>query len=272
MNENTVDVVGYVRVSTENQVKQGFSLDEQKEEIEMYCESQNYNLLEMFSDEGVSGAKANEDEMTIERDGLLDMLAFIREKDVQYIITLNTNRLWRSDTVKVLIIRELKKSNVDIKAIDRPNYSIYAQNPNEVLMNGMFELLDVYERLEIALKLKRGRIQKAKGGGYAGGGIPFGYYCPRGYKRLLINQEEAQAVRKVFQLRKIIPNITLERIAYYMNESGYKGRTGKKFNPMLVKRILDREGFYKGEYEYGGIKSVGDYEPILGGKILRPRW
>ena len=44
----------------------------------------------------------------------------------------------------------------------------------------MFELLDVYERLEIALKLKRGRLQKAKGGGYAGGGAPFGYYCKRG--------------------------------------------------------------------------------------------
>ena len=123
----------------------------------------------------------------------------------------------------------------------------------------------MYERLEIALKLKRGRIQKAKGGGYAGGGIPFGYYCPRGYKRLLVNQEEAQAVRKVFQLKKIIPNITLEQMAYYMNQSGYTGRNGKDFNPMLVKRILDREDFYKGEYEYGGMKSIGDYEPILGG-------
>ena len=265
-------VVGYVRVSTDAQAKHGYSLEEQKEEIERYCNSQGYNLLEIFSDEGISGAQANEDEMTVARDGLLDMLVYVKEMSVQYIVVLSTSRLWRSDMVRVLIHRELKKCDVDIVAIDRPQYSIYTQNPNEILVNGMFELLDVYERLEVALKLKRGRIQKAKGGGYAGGGIPFGYYCPRGYKRLLINQEEAQAVRKVFQLRKIIPNITLERIAYFMNESGYTGRNGKKFNPMLVKRILDREGFYKGEYEYGGVKSVGDYEPILGGKILRPRW
>lgn len=60
--------------------------------------------------------------------------------------------------VRVLIHRELKKCNVDVKAIDRPQYSIYTQNPNEVLVNGMLELLDVYERLEIALKLKRGRF------------------------------------------------------------------------------------------------------------------
>lgn len=263
MDENTVDVVGYVRVSTENQVKQGYSLDEQREEIEAYCDSQNYNLLEVFADEGISGAKANEDEMTIERDGLLDMLAFIREKDIQYIITLNTNRLWRSDTVKILIVRELKKNHVDIKAIDRPNYSIYAQNPNEVLMNGMFELLDVYERLEIALKLKRGRMQKAKGGGYAGGGIPFGYYCPHGAKKLLIHQEEVKAVHRVFQLKQSMPHLTLQKISDHMNHEGYSGRKGKHFNPMLVKRILDKENFYRGQYVYGGITSIGDYEPIL---------
>lgn len=263
MDEKTVAVVGYVRVSTENQVKQGYSLDEQREEIEGYCDSQNYNLLEMFSDEGVSGAKANEDELAIERDGLLEMLAFIREKKVQYIVTLNTNRLWRSDTVKVLIIRELKKNNVDIRAIDRPNYSIYTQNPNEVFMNGMFELLDVYERLEIALKLKRGRIQKAKGGGYAGGGIPYGYYCPHGTKKLLIHQEEIKAVQRVFQLKQSMPHLTLQKISDNMNQEGYSGRNGKCFNPMLVKRILDKENFYRGQYVYGGIKSIGDYEPIL---------
>lgn len=271
MDRDTVKVVGYVRVSTDSQVRHGYSLDEQREEIERYCNIQNYNLLEIFSDEGVSGAKADEDEMTVARDGLLDMLVYVKEMGVRYIVVLSTSRLWRSDMVRVLIHRELKKSNVDVKAIDRPQYSIYTQNPNEVLVNGMLELLDVYERLEIALKLKRGRIQKAKDGGYAGGGVPFGYYCPRGYKRLLVNQEEAQAVRKVFQLKKIIPNITLERIACYMNQSGYTGRNGKDFNPMLVKRILDREDFYKGEYRYGDIKSVGDYEPILAENQLRLR-
>ncbi len=84
----------------------------------------------------------------------------------------------------------------------------------------------------------------------------------------MVNQKEAQAVRKVFQLKKILPNITLERIAYYMNLLGYTGRNGKDFNPMLVKRILDREDFYRGEYRYGDIKSVGDYEPILCGMVL----
>lgn len=263
MESNIVNVYGYIRVSTEGQVKQGYSLAEQRAEIEKYCGSQSYNLVGIFKDEGISGAKANEDEMSIERDGLLDMLASLREKDIQYIVVLSTNRLWRSDLVKVLLHRELKKNNVDIKAIDRPQYSIYTQSSNEIFVNGMFELLDVYERLEIALKLKRGRLQKAKGGGYAGGGAPYGYGCLRGGKKLYVNTTEAGAVQRVFEIRQSFPDMTLKNMAEFMKIEGYKGRNGADFNPMLVKRILDKENFYKGYYNYGGIESIGTYEPIL---------
>lgn len=265
METNKVNVYGYKRVSTDGQVKQGYSLDEQQAEIERYCTENNFNLVEVFSDEGISGAKANEDEMCIERDGVLDMLASLKNSKVQYIVVLSTNRLWRSDLVKVILHRELKKYNVDIKAIDRPNYSIYTQNPNEIFVNGMFELLDVYERLEIALKLKRGRLQKAKSGGYAGGGVPYGYYCLRGQKQFLINASEAEAVQRVFQLKQLMSDITLKRLADYMKLEGYKGRNGADFSPMLVKRILEKESFYRGNYTYSGIESTGDYEPLLGG-------
>ena len=263
MKSNIVNVYGYIRVSTEGQVKQGYSLAEQCAEIEKFCGYKSYKLLQIFKDEGVSGAKANEDEMSIERDGLLDMLASLKENDVKYIVVLSTNRLWRSDLVKVLLQRELKKNNVDIKAIDRPNYSIYTQNPNEIFVNGMFELLDVYERLEIALKLKRGRLQKAKVGGYAGGGAPFGYECLRGSKKLYVNTIEANAVQRVFEIRQGFPDMTLKNITEFMKAEGYKGRKGADFNPMLVKRILDKEYFYRGCYKYGDIESVGEYEPIL---------
>lgn len=76
----------------------------------------------------------------------------------------------------------------------------------------MFELLDVYERLEIALKLKRGRLQKAKGGGYAGGGAPFGYECLRGGKKLYVNATEAKAVRRVFEIKQSFPDMTLKSV------------------------------------------------------------
>ena len=66
--------VPWLRVSTMGQVKEGYSLGEQLDEIEKFCTANGYNLVDTFRDEGISGAKADEDEMRINRDGLLDML------------------------------------------------------------------------------------------------------------------------------------------------------------------------------------------------------
>lgn len=109
-------------------------------------------------------------------------LEAMKRQGIQYIVVLSTSRLWRSDIVKILIHREMKKHGVDVKAIDRPDYSIYKKNPSTNLMNGVFELLDEYEREEIALKLGRGRKKKAEGSGYSGGGAPYGYKAVRGQR------------------------------------------------------------------------------------------
>lgn len=132
-----MNVLGYIRVSTVNQVKEGYSLGEQLDEIEKFCTANGFNLIDTFRDEGISGAKADEDEMRINRDGLLDMLDRLKEGDIQYIVVLSTNRLWRSDAVRFLLQRELQKCHVDVKAIDRQNYSIYKEKekPSSHLMN-----------------------------------------------------------------------------------------------------------------------------------------
>jgi len=157
----------------------------------------------------------------------------------------------------------LGRYGVDVKAIDRPAYSIHKKNPNETLMNGVFELLDEYERGEIALKLGRGRKKKAEGGGYSGGGAPFGYKAVRGTRVLEIVPEEAQVVRRVFDLAGEYPDMTLREMAAQLTLEGYKGRKGGSIGPMMVKRILDREAFYRGIYKYGGIESIGQHDPIL---------
>ncbi|WP_026478322.1 recombinase family protein, partial [Alkaliphilus transvaalensis] len=139
--------VGYVRVSTKNQVKEGYSLSYQVEEIRNYCYAHDIHLLSIYTDEGISGAKVDEEELTIDREELQSMLTDIKALEVDYIVVLNTSRLWRSDLVKVLIQRELRAVGVDIKAIEQETYSIYTNDPSDFLVNGMMELLDQYQRL-----------------------------------------------------------------------------------------------------------------------------
>ncbi len=57
--------------------------------------------------------------------------------------------------------------------------------------------------------------------------------------------------------------MTLREMASQLTLEGYKGRNGKDIGPMMVKRILDREDFYKGFYKYGGIESIGQHDSIL---------
>ncbi|QOS98912.1 recombinase family protein [Brevibacterium sp. JNUCC-42] len=256
-------VIGYVRVSTQGQVKEGYSLSYQIEEIQRYCADNNLELLDIYKDEGVSGAKVDENELTIEREGLQEMLSEFKWRDVKYIIVLSTSRLWRSDMVKVLIQRELRRFKVDVKAVEQPSYSIFTSDPNDFLVNGMMELLDQYQRLEIALKLGRGRKKKAQQGGYAGGRAAYGYNSKRGQKSIEINLEEATAILRVFELRELFPNWSLSELAYQLNYDGFKTKQGSRFTKVQVKRILDREDFYRGIYCYGNIEAQGCHTPII---------
>ena len=69
-----------------------------------------------------------------------------------YIVVANTSRLWRDDLTRVLVQRELTKAGKDVRAVDNPQYTLYADTPEGFLINGMMELLDSYERLSITLK------------------------------------------------------------------------------------------------------------------------
>lgn len=88
-----------------------------------------------------------------------------------------------------------------VKSIEQPTYSIYRKDPSDFLINGLMELLEAYQRLEIAMKLSRGRNKKAQQGGYAGGRAAFGYKAKKGQKAIEVHVKEAAAVQRLFESR-----------------------------------------------------------------------
>ncbi|MDQ0494820.1 recombinase family protein [Paenibacillus brasilensis] len=258
-----MNVIGYVRVSTQGQAKDGYSLSYQQDEIRSYCQEQGWNLLHIFTDEGISGAKIDEDTLEVDRIGFQDMLSALSTQTIDAVVVLNTSRLWRSDIVKVLVHREFKKHGVDVRSIEQPTYSIYKKDPSDFLINGLMELLDAYQRLEISMKLSRGRNKKAQQGGYAGGRVAFGYKAKKGQKAIEINLDEATAVQRLFELKELFPDWSLSQLAYQMNDDGFTTQQGKKFTKVQIKRILDRRPLYEGTYFYGGIEANGLHQAII---------
>jgi DNA invertase Pin-like site-specific DNA recombinase len=127
----------------------------------------------------------------------------------------------------------------------------------------MLELLDQYQRLEIALKLGRGRKKKAQQGGYAGGRVAFGYSAKKSQKALEVNEEQAIAVKRVFEIKQVNPALTLSQIASILNSDGFRTTQGKEFTKVQIKRILDRRDFYSGIYHYGQIEAKGEHIAII---------
>lgn len=247
----------YLRVSTKTQAERN-STENQKEGIYKYVADHNIEVAGEFSDEGVSGAisKTADDDAIYKREGLIELLGTAKEGDT--VIVQNTSRLWRSDTAKVLIRRELMKSKLNVISVDNPDYDLYTKDPVEMLMNGIMEMLDEYEKMTIAIKLARGRVARAKGGNKPCG------TCPIGYKwvgnEVEIDPETATTVCEIFN--KYIEFKSLRRTGRELTARGHLSNQGNEFSDMALKKIIEND-FYLGVVTHGNIKVEGHHKPLI---------
>ena len=251
---------GYVRVSTETQAEKGYGLDAQRAEIEKYAAGQGIQLAEIFADAGISGniKDTDDDDAINKRAGLINLLAALEADDV--VIVLNTSRLWRSDMTKAIVRREFMRRQARVISIEQPKYDLYSKDPNDYLINAIMEALDVYERMSIALKLARGRTVKARGGDKPAGVCPYGYEYAADKKSVVINEAEAQTVKRMFTLGQT--GQSLSKIAESINATGVTTRRGKPFSKGTIAAILSNR-FYVGELTHAGQAIKGNHTPII---------
>lgn len=238
----------YYRVSTQTQAEQN-GIEMQIAEVEKYCKENGIEIAGMFKDEGVSGTKAD-------REGLNDLLATLENGDK--VVVQNTSRLWRNDSVKVMVHHEMKKCNADIISVEQKTYSIYSRDPNDFLFNGMMELLDQYERMTISMKLAKGRKARAKTGNKPCGTAPYGYKWQD--NDIVVDFNNNVIVRDIFD--RYIEMKSLAKLKTYCDEKAYKTSTGKDFSRQALKNIIEND-FYIGVVTYAGKKIIGEHEPII---------
>lgn len=242
MSEKT-KVIGYIRVSTDEQAREGFSLDNQRKDIAEFCKYKGWELLDIFSDEGISGAGMNE------RIGLLKALKLIQNKNIDYLVVWKLSRLSRKVADVVKITERLDNNNTYLVSIkDNIDTSSPMGKPFLYIASIFAEM----ERDSMIVQVKGGMAEKAREGRWNGGISPLGYDLVN--KELVINEAEAEIVKKIYS--DYLKGEGYKTIAKNLNDKGYKTRKDFPFSGNSIKDIL-RNPTYAGKIRWGKLKNWG---------------
>jgi len=248
-----INVVAYVRVSTDNQAKEdAFGIEKQKETIIDYCAKNNMNILCWYEDAGESGVKE-------ERPALNEILyGEVHNPPAEAVVVAKSDRMARDIKLYFYYMMLLEKK------------SMHLISATEEVVNDESGLGNVYkslmlfvaeqERKNINRRTMGGREIKAKKGGYSGGRTPYGYIAVNG--KLVVIEEEAAIIRRIFNEHN--EGKSLRSIANDLNLQGYKTHNNAYFSLGTIQVILGNERLYKGEYKYGDMDwTKGEHDNIL---------
>lgn len=216
----------YIRVSTTEQAKEGYSLAHQKRRLVSFCESKGWTVVEIYSDEGISGFSLKE------RPQAMKMLEDAKKGKFENILILKVDRLCRNTRELLEVVDLLKKHNVRLNAVDEP---IDDTTPTGKLLLTMLGSFAELERSTIADRMKAGREQKVRTGIKSKTGkILFGYdYVDGNY---VINEEQAEIVRLIYN--KILAGESYRSIAKYLSDNKIASADGRKWNQSIVRRLV----------------------------------
>ena len=177
----------YIRVSTQEQAQEGYSVGEQKERLVAYCKAHDWLIVEIYVDPGYSGSNLN-------RPGIQKLIADIKRCDIVLVYKLDRLSRYQRDTL-YLIEDVFLPNNADFVSVQE---SFDTSTPFGKAMIGLLAVFAQLEREQIKERTKMGRVARAKSGLHHGGGyIPIGYNYENG--KLIINPYEAEQVRKIYE-------------------------------------------------------------------------
>lgn len=245
----------YIRVSTEDQAREGFSLPEQEKRLRAMCEYKGYEIYKVYEDAGISAKTGNT------RPAFEELLEDIKDKKCNTIVVLKLDRLTRSVFDWEKIIRFLEENNA---YLDCANDDINTTNANGKMIS---RILTSVSQNEIERTSERTKIGLA--GAIKEGHIP--HKAPFGYKRvdkiLVPDESTKDDIIRIFNLYH--EGNSYQTISNIYNKEEVMGKTNWKDSTIL--KILSNE-IYKGDFVHGKRTNNPTYyenvvEPIVTKKL-----
>lgn len=194
----------YTRVSTEEQANGGHSLTTQEELCRQYAGAHGLEVARAYSDT-LTGA-------TLDRPGLQDMLVAAEAGEVQAIIVHANDRLTRDRMHLGLILERLLRSETELHFVNTGRFDF--ESPEARMMLGLLGEFANYWREKIRMNARLGRRRRAQRGKIVlSGPPPYGYRFNLSRDNLVIDEGEAEVVRRIFETYGTAGSVSLSAIA-----------------------------------------------------------
>lgn len=239
----------YIRVSTAMQVD-GYSLDAQKDRLVKFAEFLGMEIVREYCDAGKSGKSITG---RPEFQQMLQDVAYGRD-GVSYILVFKLSRFGRNAADVLNSLQYIQDYGVNLICVED---GIDSSKDSGKLTITVLSAVAEIERENILVQTMEGRRQKAREGKWNGGQAPFGYLLDSKNSTLIVNPEEAEIVRIIFD-KFIHTDMGADSISNYLNQHGYskkklRDQEVSHFSRSTIIKILDNP-VYAGKIAYG--KSV----------------
>ena len=256
MNEENKIAGLYIRVSTEDQAREGFSLKEQEKRLRAMCEYKGYEVYKIYKDSGISTKTGNY------RPAFEELLQDIKDKKCNTIVVLKLDRLTRS----VFDIEKLMKT-VNVYECD---IDCLADESNTTTSNGrmVMRIMTNVSQNEIERTSERTKVGMA--GAIKSGHIP--NTTPLGFKRdnkkLVPDPLTKDIVIRIFDL--YLEGKSYQTISNLFNKEHVLGKTN--WYDSTIQKTLHNE-LYKGDYIHGKrTKKPTYYENVVEPIVSKEKW
>lgn len=257
----------YTRVSTDEQAREGYSLEAQLKAIKKYA--QNNDILidskYIFSDEGISGRKAEK------RPAFMEMIKQAKSKPKKFdlILVHKFDRFSRNREDSVVYKSLLKKEyNIPVISISEP---LDPDDKMSVIMEAFLEAMAEYYSLNLSGEVKKGQLEKHSKGELQTN-PSFGYNVSN--NKLIINESESKIVKMIFE-QYAIDNLSMMQIAKNVNALNIKTKRGRRFenrtiyymlnNPVYISKLRYTPG-RRNSYDFDDPNTIlvdGQHESII---------
>ena len=245
----------YIRVSTFDQAREGFSLREQEERLKEFCKFKRYNIYKVYQDAGIS---AKNDK----RPAYQEMIEDVKKGNINVIVALKLDRLTRS----VYDIEKLMKFVNDYEC----DIDCMADESNTTTSNGrmVMRIMTSVSQNEIEKCSERTKFGMA--GAIKNGHIPnrTGLGFKRENKKLVPDPLTKDIIVRIFDL--YLEGKSHQAIANIYNKEKVLGKTN--WYDSTIQKILSNE-LYKGDYVNGKrTKHPTYYENVIEPIVSKEKW